>query len=867
MQNSVFQDIRNGNKQAIQQRLENSEDLSIKDENGNTVLHIAAQEGEKDILTTLIEYYDNCSYWNYYVGGPTLPSLDEVNNNGDTPLHSAICHDNNQTKNGNRAKIADYLSGKNPNLIQKTNNNNLSPVFIAADTDNPQFIQIFIAHKLALDHHKLFNETVLTYAVKKHKPNTIKWCLHYTGLNNVANRDNKTPIELVIDKEDISLLELFTKELNYIIAGTTVKPIHYAAEKGKRNAFDYIISKNISVNEPDKDGNPPLFYAINSNDEPMMNYLLSRGANLALRNNQGEDAFAVAAFNKHFNLLHILKNKHNVNIDNQDNKGRTNLMRYTIEQNHQGMNELIALGANIRITDNEKENILHKIARIGDQNAANIALNADKNLLYDSNQDGNTPLLVAIQNGHFNLAKHLINAGADINVINTKGDNVLHQIAKKNNPLFHELLNKVNPQLINAKNNDGETPIFFAAQNNNVIAIKNLIQHKTEYQHITTIHGLTPLHYASLFDATEVIKEFEKLGVSLTHCTPRGNNNAHIAAGKGNINTVRYLLQTKPELFEMYNNTGENVFSHAALQDQLEITKLLLQEKHYRDKTVIHTIEALKKNSLGNSTTCKFLERENKKREDKRKEVYATYINLKNLISTNRQLSTQNNFFYGMPQLNKELSAHEKIALETLYDMHETECTQLLNYYLQIKNQEFNQKIRFEEEIARRQDEKQKAFKKQQEAIVAEVLQQQQAELDRIAKANLHRLALEQARLQALQQQILSTPPSAPQQPAPPIATPQSNLMPDHKETPIKPFELKKLAQRVRKQEASTEEIDRFIRESKKIIQNNKENKNISDEEAKELLKIALRINKKEATPKQLVAFIEKITQFINDDN
>ena len=43
----IFQEARAGNVQAIKNRINNSEDLSQKDEDGNTILHVAAEQGQR----------------------------------------------------------------------------------------------------------------------------------------------------------------------------------------------------------------------------------------------------------------------------------------------------------------------------------------------------------------------------------------------------------------------------------------------------------------------------------------------------------------------------------------------------------------------------------------------------------------------------------------------------------------------------------------------------------------------------------------------------------------------------------------------------------------------------------------------------
>lgn len=753
----IFQDVRNGNKEAIKQRLENAEDFTVKDKDGNTVFHIAAQEGQEEIMVTIAEFYNNCSYYNYYISGPTLPKLDEVNNDGDTALHSAIYSDNSDKQHDGQTKVAEYLICKEPQLMKKCNKNNFSPAFVAVKKDDPRFIRIFTAHHgLDLNNHRRNGETIFTYSIKENKPKTIHYCAQKTSLSNVANNDNKTPLSLAIDSENIQLIELLKENLNAYIANTDIKPVHYASAHGKYKALDHMIkNNNISVNEPDKYGNPPIFHAIDSNDEQMMNHLLYLGANLQACNNQGEDALAIATYNKHFNLIATLKQKHNVDINARDKKGQTALMRSSIEQNHDVMETLIGLGANIRITDNLRENILHKIARAGDHKGANLALTYSKQLLSDINIEGNTPLFVAMYNGQFNLAKLLIEAGSPLDTINKTGETILHVITKKgNHPLLVELLKTIKPQFINHKNQNGETAIFFAAKNDDAKSIQYLIERKAEYRAITNIHGLTPMLCAAELDAVEAMKELERQGASLSDCTPEGNTAAHIAAGNGKIKVIRYL-QSKNGLLDVYNKKGDNAFSYAAVQGQLEVTKLLLREEYFINGMVSRTINTLKNNlTYNNQDVHNFLVKEHNNRVEKCKEIYNVYVQAKNLIEENKHsafMLAENNIFHLLTYAPSQVDGEFATTTDALYYMTEAQRTRLFNHYVKAKDKEINQKLSFEKEIAKNKLEQQKALERQKAAEQAEkerIRQQQQAELDRIAQANRQRAAQEQARLQ-----------------------------------------------------------------------------------------------------------------------
>lgn len=91
--------------------------------------------------------------------------------------------------------------------------------------------------------------------------------------------------------------------------------------------------------------------------------------------------------------------------------------------------------------------------------------------------DGDTPLTWAVQNGHIESVEKLISAGADPNMKDgIYGAGPLHWAVSEENEEIVELLIKRGAQ-INMVNNFGQTPLFMARGKNNAALIKLLKRH------------------------------------------------------------------------------------------------------------------------------------------------------------------------------------------------------------------------------------------------------------------------------------------------------------------------------------------------------------------------------------------------------
>src|SRR6266404_2791075 len=194
-QNDIFVDVRAGNKQAVKKRLENCEDCAVRADHGNNALHVAAQEGNDEIieiLTTNLSYADFSSWLYSWFSAPTLPDINEINDDGDSPL---LC-----TMYKGDLESAKCLVNKGAS-IEIVNKKGFSAPFVAMIKDDPRFIPIFVAHTLNLDHHRRNGDTIFHAAIKEKKPNVIHYCARETALSNSLNKDNKTPVFLAIDTE------------------------------------------------------------------------------------------------------------------------------------------------------------------------------------------------------------------------------------------------------------------------------------------------------------------------------------------------------------------------------------------------------------------------------------------------------------------------------------------------------------------------------------------------------------------------------------------------------------------------------------------------------------------------------------------
>jgi ankyrin repeat protein len=145
---------------------------------------------------------------------------------------------------------------------------------------------------------------------------------------------------------------------------------------------------------------------------------------------------------------------------------------------------------------------IHQAVDRCDLNAVKTLINANPQLLFSRDVDGDTPLHRAVlycDNGDTNsVAESLIEMGAPINAQNNHGETPIHIAAVKHIQPASAALRVLiaNGADVNARNNAGETPLHLAALSQNEEAERALLMAHADVT-AKNRNGAEPLHYAA----------------------------------------------------------------------------------------------------------------------------------------------------------------------------------------------------------------------------------------------------------------------------------------------------------------------------------------------------------------------------------
>ncbi|XP_050796459.1 serine/threonine-protein phosphatase 6 regulatory ankyrin repeat subunit B-like isoform X2 [Gopherus flavomarginatus] len=243
---------------------------------------------------------------------------------------------------------------------------------------------------------------------------------------------------------------------------------------------------------------------------------------------------------------------------------------------------LLELGVNLSDQTKPKEQLpLHYAALrpIGAVGVMQMLLKAShKDARLSQDQDGRTPLFLAVEAGNLGVCKELLSTHTEAQLSAREkryGDTVLHASCRKRDVEVAKILVEYGA-VVDCQNDEGQTPLHVAAWEGDEALLK-FFHHCKAKTTIADKMDRSPLHIAAERGHTNVVELLtEKFHSNVLARTKDGSTLMHVASEHGHPDTALAFLK-KGVLLHMPNKNGAVCLHAAAKRGHAAVVKALLQ--------------------------------------------------------------------------------------------------------------------------------------------------------------------------------------------------------------------------------------------------------------------------------------------------
>ncbi|XP_071098527.1 uncharacterized protein [Haliotis cracherodii] len=597
-----------GKKDVFDFLVSNGADITLTDDDNNNILHLACEGGNKPLVEYLLPKTDinkrgnmgrtpvmnaasigKKDVFDFLVSkGADITLTDDFN---DSILHLAC--------EGGNKPLVEYLLPKTD--INKRGNMGRTPVMNAASIGKKDVFDFLVSKGADMTLTDDFNDSILHLACEGGNKPLVEYLLPKTDINTRGNM-GRTPVMNAAWKGKKDVFDfLVSKGADMTLTDDCNDSIlHLACEGGNKPLVEYLLPKT-DINKRGNMGRTPVMNAAWKGKKAVFDFLVSKGADVTLTDDENNNILHLACRAGNKPLVEFLLPK--TDINKRGNMGRTPVMNAVWKGKKDVFDFLVSKGADITLTDDDNDNILHLACRGGNKPLVEYLL--PKTDINKRGNMGRTPVMNAVWKGKKDVFDFLVSKGADITLTDDCNDNILHLACRGGNkPLVEYLLPKTD---INKRGNMGRTPVMNAAwrgkkdvfdflvskgadvtvtddENNNILHLACRAGNKPIVEYLlpkTDINkrgnmGRTPVMNAVWKGKKDVFDFLVSKGADITLTDDDNDNILHLACRGGNKPLVEYLLP-KTDINKR-GNMGRTPVMNAAWRGQKDVFDFLVSK-------------------------------------------------------------------------------------------------------------------------------------------------------------------------------------------------------------------------------------------------------------------------------------------------
>uniref|UniRef100_A0A4W6E1J9 Transient receptor potential cation channel, subfamily A, member 1b n=1 Tax=Lates calcarifer TaxID=8187 RepID=A0A4W6E1J9_LATCA len=453
-----------------------SQELNSCDEQGNVPLHWAVERNKAESCRALMDLGAN-------------PNI--LNTALLSPLHLAVNRGHNDL-----VEVSRRLKLKHGARFCKQNKLGHFPIHAAAFAGANKAMEVILKTGEELGHSAVNHinyidksrSSPLHLAVRGGNIEAIRLCVATGAKVDQQQNDKSTPLHLACTQGATEVVKLMlssfeqVEDIINLTDGACQTPLHRATIFDHAELAEYLISLGADLNSIDCKGNSPLLLATSCGAWRTVSLLLSKGANINVKDRCGCNFLHLAILQPKGlkNLPQEVLQDNNVKalLSCEDNEGCTPLHYACRLGIHDSVKNMLGLSGQVGLAckSKDKKSALHFAAQYGRINTCHRLLESitDSRLLNEGDERGLTPLHLASRGGHTKVVQLLLRKGALFHS-DYRGWSCLHHAASEGYTQTMDILLSANPKLLDKTDEDGNTALHIAAREGHVAAVKLIL--------------------------------------------------------------------------------------------------------------------------------------------------------------------------------------------------------------------------------------------------------------------------------------------------------------------------------------------------------------------------------------------------------
>ncbi|XP_071086413.1 putative ankyrin repeat protein RF_0381 [Haliotis cracherodii] len=323
-------------------------------------------------------------------------------------------------REGGNIDIVQYLLTQNATDINRANQDKQTPAMKAAFKGHEDVFGLLVGKGA------LYRSRILHLACTGGNIEIVNYLLTEALVDiNITDENNYTPAIIAATAGHRNVFDLLVlKGADLTILGDDDNSVLHAASRGGTiEIVRNVLTRNIvNINARGIDEMTPVFLAALNGHDEVFDLLVEKEADLLIVANDGDTILHAACRGGNVQIVKYVLSQNIVDVNSKGYNGLTPAMIAAVGGHKAVFYLLLEKRPDLSPTDDDGNNLLHMACEGGNVELVKHVLALNSVDINSRTEDGRTPAMIAASKGHKDMLKLLMNEGADLSLVNNDSE-------------------------------------------------------------------------------------------------------------------------------------------------------------------------------------------------------------------------------------------------------------------------------------------------------------------------------------------------------------------------------------------------------------------------------------------------------------